>query len=66
VSTKSGTRYKTSAEVENKQLRRALGNIRTALFKMSEAVRQECEGSMAEVVVNNYVGAIQRTIDSLT
>jgi cob(I)alamin adenosyltransferase len=52
--------------MENKQLRRALANIRTALFKMSEAVRQEAEGSMTEVIVNNYVGAMQRTIDSLT
>jgi len=66
LNTKSGTRYKTSAEMENKQLRRALANIRTALFKMSEAVRQEAEGSMTEVIVNNYVGAMQRTIDSLT
>lgn len=66
VNTKSGTRYKTDAEIEVKQLRRALLNIRKAMDALAQKLDQRCPGSEAEEIVTRYVCVTQHYIDTLT
>jgi len=66
VNTKSGTRYKTDAEIEVKQLRRALLNIRKAMSALVQKLDQRCAGSEAEEIVTRYVCVTQHYIDTLT
>ena len=66
VNTKSGTRYKTDAEVEVKQLRRALANIRKSMGALVQELDQRCPGSEAEEIVTRYVCSTQHYIDTLT
>lgn len=66
VNTKSGTRYKTDAEIEVKQLRRALLNIRKAMDTLVKKLDQRCPGSEAEDIVTRYVCSTQHYIDTLT
>jgi len=66
VNTKSGTRYKTDAEIEVKQLRRALLNIRKAMGALVQKLDQRCPGSEAEEIVTRYVCSTQHYIDTLT
>lgn len=66
VNTKSGTRYKTDAEIEVKQLRRALLNIRKSMGTLVQELDQRCPGSEAEEIVTRHVCAAQHYIDTLT
>lgn len=66
VTTKAGNRYKTLAEVEVKQLRRALLNIRDSMLKLVQELDQKCPGSEAEEIVTRHVCATQHYIDTLT
>jgi hypothetical protein len=66
VNTKSGTRYKTDAEVEVKQLRRALLNIRKSMGALVQELDEQCPGCDAEEIVTRYVCSTQHYIDTLT
>lgn len=66
VTTKEGNRYKTDAEVEVKQLRRALLNIRRSVVSLVHELDQKCPGSEAEDIVTRHACALQHYIDTLT
>ena len=66
MTTKSGTRYKTDTEVEVKQLRRALLNIRRSVDSLVKELDQKCPGSEAEDIVTRHACALQHYIDTLT
>ncbi|NBT76031.1 MAG: hypothetical protein EBT15_08690 [Betaproteobacteria bacterium] len=66
VTTSAGTRYKTDAEVELKQLRRALLNIRRSMGNLVQEMDKRCPGSEAEDIVTRYVCSTQHYIDTLT
>ena len=66
VTTKAGNRYKTDAEEEVKQLRRALLNIRRSVVSLVQELDQKCPGSEAEDIVTRHACALQHYIDTLT
>lgn len=66
VTTSVGTRYKTDAEVEIKQLRRSLLNIRRSVVNLVQELDQRCPGSEAEDIVTRHACALQHYIDTLT
>lgn len=66
VTTKEGNRYKTDTEVEVKQLRRALLNIRRSVVSLVHELDQKCPGSEAEDIVTRHACALQHYIDTLT
>lgn len=66
VTTKAGNRYKTSAEVEVKQLRRGLLNIKNSLVGLVNDIDAQEIGPEAEEALLRKICAIQHYIDTLT
>lgn len=66
VSTKAGTRYKTKSEVEVKQLRRGLLNIKSSLISLANELEQHNMSSEAEELLIRQICSIQHYIETLT
>lgn len=66
VNTKEGVRYKTGAEVEVKQLRRGLLNIKNSLVGLVNDLEGQNISSEAEDILLRKICAIQHYIETLT
>lgn len=66
VTTKAGTRYKTDSEVDAKQLRRGLLNIKNSLVGLVNDIDAQEIGLEAEESLLRKICAIQHYIDTLT
>jgi hypothetical protein len=66
VTTKAGTRYKTTSEVDAKQLRRGLLNIKNSLVGLVNDIDAQGISPEAEEVLLRKICAIQHYIDTLT
>ena len=66
VNTKSGTRYKTDPEIEVKNLRKSLAQIRTAVIKWQHEIRASYEGGEADDISQRFSAAIVSTIDRVS
>jgi hypothetical protein len=66
VNTKEGVRYKTDAEVEVKQLRRGLLNIKNSLVGLVNDLEGQNISSEAEDILLRKICAIQHYIETLT
>lgn len=66
VNTKEGVRYKTDAEMEVKQLRRGLLNIKNALVGLVNDLEGQNISSEAEEILLRKICAIQHHIETLT
>jgi hypothetical protein len=66
VTTKTGQRYKTSAEVQLKDMRRTLAEVRSAVLKMQTALQAAYgDGSEADDISQRFSAAIVGAIDRL-
>lgn len=66
VTTKSGNRYKTSAETQLKDMRKTLAQVRSAALKLQQELHAAYgEASEADDLSQRYVGAIVAAIDNL-